>query len=242
MIDARNIVHRYSGVLAIDGASLSIEKGSFCALLGPNGAGKSTLAHILSGMLWPASGSVSYEGVASPKAAARGRGLVRSGICLVPEGRRLFGQLTIEENLVLGGYGAGLGRTRIQERLDEVIEILPARLREGMRTRHAGMLSGGERQMLALARALMANPKMLLIDEPSMGLAPILIEKVYEVLVDLNHRGVTVMVIEQQATHAIRFARTVHILERGKVSYSGPANSAAAAEALRAGYVGTAIA
>ncbi|WP_159591270.1 ABC transporter ATP-binding protein [Hydrogenophaga sp. BPS33] len=241
MIDARHIVHRYSGVLAVDGVSLTIEKGSFCALLGPNGAGKSTLAQILSGVLWPTSGSLLYEGVTSTKASARGRSLVRSGICLVPEGRRLFGQLTIEENLVLGGYGAGFGRSRIKARLDEVVEILPTRLRDGMRTRQAGMLSGGERQMLALARALMADPQMLLIDEPSMGLAPILIEKVYEVLTALNQQGVTVMVIEQQATHAIRFAQSIHVLERGKISYAGPADGAAVAEALRSGYVGTAI-
>ena len=191
-------------------------------------------------MLRPTSGTIAY-GDATPSGAARARGLVPEGVCLVPEGRRLFGQLTIHENLVLGGYGAGLSRAKIRDRIDEVMHILPAGLREGMRSRHAGMLSGGERQMLALARAMMASPRVLLIDEPSMGLAPILIDKVYEVLRELHGQGVTLVVIEQQATHAIRFADTLHILERGRISYSGPATGEAAQAALRAGYVGEAI-
>jgi len=239
-IEARGLTHRYSGVLALDGLSISIARGSFSAVLGPNGAGKSTLAQILSGMLKPTAGSVAYAGVA-PSAVRPGRGLIRSGICLVPEGRRLFGQLSIEENLVLGGYGAGLNRAQTRQRMQEAIEVLPTSLREGMRSRLAGLLSGGERQMLALGRALMANPNTIIIDEPSMGLAPLLIQKVYEVLSTLNQRGVTIVVVEQQATHAIRSARAIHVMERGKLTYSGPATGNAAEQALRAGYVGEAV-
>ena len=239
-IRASAISHRYSGVLALDDLSILIEKGSFSAVLGPNGAGKSTLAQILAGMLKPSSGSVAYAGLAS-SALRPGSGLIRSGICLVPEGRRLFGQLTIEENLVLGGYGAGLNRAQTRQRMESAVAILPPGLRKGMRSRLAGMLSGGERQMLALGRALMADPSTMLIDEPSMGLAPILIDKVYQVLSALNQRGVTIVVIEQQATHAIKLAKTVHVLERGRLIYSGPAGSEAAANALRSGYVGAAV-
>ncbi|CAN5693701.1 ABC transporter ATP-binding protein [soil metagenome] len=237
VIVATDIRHRYSGVLALDGLSIAIASGSFAAVLGPNGAGKSTLAQILTGMLKQSSGTVSYAGVPDGKARP-GEGMIRSGICLIAEGRRLFGQLTIEENLILGGYGAGLKRKEIRDRMEEVVPTLPAALREGMRTRQAGMLSGGERQMLALARALMADPRVMIIDEPSMGLAPILIDKVYEVLKALNKRGVTILVVEQQATHAIVAADTVHVLERGKLIYSGAAKGDAATQALRAGYVG----
>ncbi len=236
-IEATDLTHRYNGVLAIDGLSIAIARGSFSAVLGPNGAGKSTLAQILSGMLKPTAGSVAYAGLA-PSAVRAGRGLIRSGICLVPEGRRLFGELTIEENLVLGGYGAGLNRTQIRQRMQETVEVLPANLREGMRSRLAGMLSGGERQMLALGRALMAKPDTIIIDEPSMGLAPLLIHKVYEVLSSLNQRGVTIVVVEQQATHAIRVSREIHVMERGQLIYSGTATGAAAEQALRSGYVG----
>lgn len=235
VIEAKGISHRYNGVLALDDLSLSISAGSFSAVLGPNGAGKSTLAMILSGMLKPSSGLLTYAGL-DRSAIHPGRGLIRSGICLVPEGRRLFGQLTVEENLVLGGYGAGLNRAESRRRMEVAIEILPAGLREGMKTRQAGMLSGGERQMLALARALMADPKVMLIDEPSMGLAPILTGKVYEVLSGLNRRGVTIIVVEQQATHALMAANMLHVLERGKLIYSGVPTGDAAAKALRAGY------
>ncbi|MEI7786055.1 MAG: ATP-binding cassette domain-containing protein [Betaproteobacteria bacterium] len=236
-IEAKGLVHRYSGVLALDDLSIAFERGSFSAVLGSNGAGKSTLAQLLSGMLKPTAGTIRYGGL-DEASVKLGRGLIRSGVCLVPEGRRLFGQLSIEENLVLGGYGAGLGRVQIRQRMQEVLEMLPAGLREGMRTRLAGMLSGGERQMLALARALMAKPSIIIIDEPSMGLAPLLIQKVYDILSDLHRRGVTIVVVEQQATHALLSAQTVHVMERGRLIYSGPPSSSEVEAALRSGYVG----
>jgi branched-chain amino acid transport system ATP-binding protein len=236
-IEAKGLVHRYSGVLALDDLSIAFERGSFSAVLGSNGAGKSTLAQLLSGMLKPTAGTIRYGGL-DEACVKLGQGLIRSGVCLVPEGRRLFGQLSIEENLVLGGYGAGLGRVQIRQRMQEVLEMLPAGLREGMRTRLAGMLSGGERQMLALARALMAKPSIIIIDEPSMGLAPLLIQKVYDILSDLHRRGVTIVVVEQQATHALLSAQAVHVMERGRLIYSGPPSSSEVEAALRSGYVG----
>ncbi|HSW16786.1 MAG TPA: ATP-binding cassette domain-containing protein [Ramlibacter sp.] len=239
VIEVRGVTHRYGGVLALEDLSLTIERGSFSAVLGSNGAGKSTLALIIAGMLSPTAGQVRYGALSRAVKPRPGAGLARSGVCLVPEGRRLFADLSIHENLVLGGYGAGLGRAQISQRLEQIVPILPERLRADMRGRTAGMLSGGERQMLALARALMADPSVILIDEPSMGLAPILVDQLYDVLHELHQRGVTIVVIEQQATHALRMATTAHVLERGRLIHSGPAADDAVQEALMAGHVGS---
>lgn len=236
LVDARDIRHRYSGVLALDGISLQIEKGSFNAILGPNGAGKSTLAQVLGGVLKPTSGTLVYPALGS--VGRLGRGLVRHGVCLIPEGRRLFGQLTVEENLVVAGYGFGLTRRAIRQRVDEVVDILPEQLHGTIKSRLAMSLSGGERQMLALSRALMCNPRLIIVDEPSMGLAPIMVDKVYDVLDQLHSRGVTVVVVEQIATHAVERADVMHLLSRGNVVYSGPALGDAATEAIRSSYVG----
>ncbi|MDP3604563.1 MAG: ABC transporter ATP-binding protein [Polaromonas sp.] len=229
-------------ILVLKGVSLQVPQGRIVAILGGNGAGKTTTLRAVSNLLQGERGAVTKGSI-----ELRGErienlspaDLVQRGVVQVMEGRHCFAHLTIEENLLTGAY-TRKSKVEIAANLEKVYAYFP-RLKT-RRTSQAAYTSGGEQQMCAIGRALMANPSMVLLDEPSMGLAPILIEKVYEVLVDLNRRGVTVMVIEQQATHAIRFATTVHILERGKVSYSGPANSAASAEALRAGYVGTAIA
>ncbi len=232
--EARNIRHNYSGVLALDGVSIRIERGSFTAILGPNGAGKSTLAQILGGLLKPSAGEVIFDG----GQGLRGRSLVRQGICLVPEGRRLFGELTIEENLVVAGYGAGLKHKQLRERVAQVAETLPSNLREGMASRLAMTLSGGERQLLALSRALMSAPRLILLDEPSMGLAPMMVDKVYEILADLHNGGVAVVVIEQIATHALEHADKIYLLSRGQIVYGGPPSDEAVAEAIKLSYVG----
>lgn len=236
IVDARNIRHRYSGVLALDDVSVAIERGSFTAVLGPNGAGKSTLAQILGGLLKPSSGILAYANV--DRHGYAGGSFVRNGISLVPEGRRLFGQLTIEENLIAAGYGVGLKRKQMRERIQQVSAILPQPLQDGMTSRLAMTLSGGERQILALSRALMSDPRLIILDEPSMGLAPIMVDRVYEVLCDLRSRGVAVVVIEQMATHAVQHADTLHLLSRGRIVYSGPATNAAASDAIRSSYVG----
>jgi branched-chain amino acid transport system ATP-binding protein len=139
---------------------------------------------------------------------------------------------------VVAGYGAGLNKRHTRERVDEVIDILPAQLHNSIKSRLAMSLSGGERQMLALSRALMCNPRLIVVDEPSMGLAPIMVDKVYDVLGQLHSRGVTVVVIEQIATHAVERADVMHLLSRGKIAYSGPASGDAALEAIRSSYVG----
>jgi len=224
VLAAQGITHRYGGVLALQEVSLGIARASFSAILGPNGAGKSTLALLLGGMLEPTSGRV-----------LRTDATVRVG--LVPEGRRLFGQLSVRENLLLGGYGAKLDRRTIASRMDEVLTIMPRSLQEAL-ARPAVTLSGGERQMLALGRALMARPDVILLDEPSLGLAPVLIDKIYEVLVELHRQGTTIVVIEQMGTHALEHASALVVLQRGRVVHEGPATGAAAEEALRSGYVG----
>jgi branched-chain amino acid transport system ATP-binding protein len=229
---ARNIVHRYGGVLALDGVSLEIGRGEFLSILGSNGAGKTTLSLIMSGLLAPTSGSLRADG--ETRIAA---GKSPKGVSLVPEGRRLFGQLTVVENLLLGGYGAGASTARINARMNEVLAGLPKALRDDPK-RFAATLSGGEQQMLAIGRALMAGPQVLIIDEPSMGLAPILIEQVYAVLARLHAEGVTIVLLEQMATHAVRHSDRLLILDRGRVVYAGTPKGDAANAALLEGYIG----
>ena len=221
ILEARAIGHRYSGVLALTGVSMRIGRGSFNAVLGPNGAGKSTLAQILGGLLAPTTGSVIRE-----------VGRTWRDVSLVPEGRHLFGQLTIEQNLIVAGYGAGLNRHQSRNRIRALAAFLPEALRDGMATRHAVSLSGGERQIIALVRALMGEPRLIIIDEPSLGLAPIVTDRVYGLLQGLHQDGVTIVVVEQIATHAAEHADTLHLLSRGQIVYSGPASGEAADFAL----------
>ena len=229
------VFHRYGAVLAINGVSLTIEEGSFTTVLGPNGAGKSTLAKILCGVLDASSGRLEIDGTVARTSS--GTGLVRQGIVLVPEGRRLFGQLSCRENLLAGAYGAGISRRDAEARLMETLALMPSAIRAGQ-SRAAATFSGGEQQMLALGRAMMARPRAIIMDEPSLGLAPILIDRVYGVLKELNAKGVTVIVIEQLAVHAMRYATSMTLLDRGTISYSGPGSGELAAAALQRGYLG----
>ena len=232
MLSARNIVHRYGGVLALNDVSLEVSRGEFVSVLGANGAGKTTLGLIMSGAMAPTAGEVAYE-----RSPAGVRDKPAPGLSIVPEGRRLFGQLTVRENLLLGGYGAGASDMEIRDRMKEVLAGLPKALREDP-GRFAATLSGGEQQMLAIGRALMAQPRALIIDEPSMGLAPILIEQVYAVLSRLRREGVTIVLFEQMATQAVRHSDRLVVLDRGRVVYEGSPRSDAAGAALLAGYIG----
>ncbi|MFM9999637.1 MAG: ABC transporter ATP-binding protein [Burkholderiaceae bacterium] len=235
IVAAQGLRHRYRGVLALDDVSITIAPGSFTAVLGPNGAGKSTLALVLGGLLAPSEGSIRWS-----RTPARARSLVPHGICLVPEGRRLFGDLSIAENLVVAGYGAGLRGQALRVRVAQVAQTLPAPLLESMHTRLAMSLSGGERQLVALSRALMPDPRLVILDEPSMGLAPLMVDKVYDTLSELQSRGVAVVVIEQIATHAVEHADQLFLLSRGRVVYSGKPTEQTVADAIKASYVGAA--
>ena len=234
-VTVKDIVHRYAGVLALNGVSLDVQPGTFTAVLGPNGAGKSTLAQILCGVLRPTKGTVHVDG--APRLKRSRRAFVEDGVVLVPEGRRLFGQLSVKENLILGAYGARCKGPETQRRLEQTLELMPKAVQIGQ-DRAAATLSGGEQQMLAVGRAIMAAPRVVVLDEPSLGLAPILIDKVYEVLGKLHETGVTVVVIEQIAAHAMRYAKSLTVLDRGSIVYSGSATDKAAEEALKVGYLG----
>ncbi len=231
---AENVTHRYGGVLALDKVSVEIGAGKFVSVLGSNGAGKSTLARILSGLLAPSSGVIHAGGHAVEKS---GHGGPIAGVSLVPEGRRLFGQLSVAENLLLGGFGAGATRAETRRRLDGILASLPKALRDDP-GRAAATLSGGEQQMLAIGRAMMAEPRILIIDEPSMGLAPVLINQVYEWLTRLHADGVTILLMEQMATHAVRHSDMLVILDRGHVVYAGSPKGDTASAALISGYIG----
>ena len=235
IVAAQGLRHRYRGVLALDDVSITIAPGSFTAVLGPNGAGKSTLALVLGGLLAPSEGSIRWS-----RTPARARSLVPHGICLVPEGRRLFGDLSIAENLVVAGSGAGLRGEALRVRVAQVAQTLPAPLLKSMHARLAMSLSGGERQLVALSRALMPDPRLVILDEPSMGLAPLMVDKVYDTLSELQSRGVAVVVIEQIATHAVEHADQLFLLSRGRVVYSGKPTEQTVADAIKASYVGAA--
>jgi branched-chain amino acid transport system ATP-binding protein len=234
LLTAKRIGHRYEGVLALHEIDLDVAAGSFVAILGPNGAGKSTLAQILAGAIKPASGQILLEGVDVTPTVGR-QGLIGSGVALIPEGRRLFGQLTVDENLMLGAYGQP--RAVRERRIEKVYALMPEAVRQG-RDRAAVTLSGGEQQMLVIGRALMAEPRAILIDEPSLGLAPILTAKVYELLSELRRGGVTVVVFEQLATHALKHADRIIVINQGEISFRGGVDDEATHEALRTGYLG----
>lgn len=234
LISVKDVVHRYDGVLALDGVDLDVLPGRFIAVLGPNGAGKSTLAQILAGALRPMKGRIELGGVDVTSRAGK-RGLVDAGVALIPEGRRLFGQLSVDENLMLGAYGKP--RAEREARQARVYELMPDAVRNG-KDRAAVTLSGGEQQMLAVGRALMAQPRVVVIDEPSLGLAPILTDRVYEVLAGLRREGVAVVVFEQLATHAMKYADQIVVMDHGRISHRGTVDDEATAEALRLGYLG----
>jgi branched-chain amino acid transport system ATP-binding protein len=230
-------------ILALRGVSLRVAEGSIVALLGANGAGKTTTLKAISNLLRAergeiSGGSVRWQGRAI--AGADPAALVRSGIVQVLEGRHVFPQLTVEENLSSGGYVRRLGRREQAAKLAQVYEWFPRlKLR---RKAKAGLMSGGEQQMIALGRALMTRPTLVLLDEPSMGLAPMIVEEIFEIIRQLNRRsGVSFLLAEQNATVALRYADTGYLLENGRIVASGTAAELAARDVVRAAYLGGAV-
>lgn len=234
ILQVKGLEHRYSGVLAIDGMDLDVIAGGFLAVLGPNGAGKSTLARLLAGLLPPTRGELWFEG-ARVVPIADGIGLVDRGVALIPEGRRLFGQMSAEENLLLGAFGSP--RLEKARRLEKIYELMPVAIKAG-RNRAAASFSGGEQQMLALGRALMRSPRVLIVDEPSLGLAPILTQKVYELLSRMSREGISIVVLEQLATNAIEHADHFVVLNRGRIIKNGGTKDPDVVEAIQIGYLG----
>ena len=217
LLELREVDAGYGPFRAIFGISFQVEPGRVLALLGANGAGKTTIARVVSGLIAPSDGKVLFDG--EDVTGERAFRLARRGISHAPEGRSVFASLTVEENLVLA-FRAGLGARRVGEALEEAYRLFP---RLGERRRQAaGTLSGGEQRMLALARVLVDPPRLLVVDELSLGLAPIIVDEVYELLAGIRDRGTTLLIIEQYVGHALSIADDVVLLDKGEVAFAGP--------------------
>ncbi len=226
-------IHVYYGAIhAIKGVSFEVNEGEIVTLIGANGAGKSTTLNTVAGLLRPRSGSITFDG--KNLAAIPANKTVSLGMALCPEGRRIFQQMTVRENLEMGGFTRP--NAEIPGSIEEMFERFP-RLKE----RHkqvAGTLSGGEQQMLAMARALMSKPRLLMLDEPSMGLAPILVEQIFDIIKELHAAGTTILLVEQNAQMALSIADRAYVLETGTVSKSGPADALLHDDDVRKAYLG----
>ena len=233
MLRIENLVCRYGKVEAVKGISLQIEKGQLVALIGANGAGKSTILRTISGLLRAKTGDIVFEG--NSIAAVPAEDIVRKGISQVPEGRRIFANMTVEENLELGAYIRS-DKKGIRKDIDKVFERF-SRLGE-RRTQIAGTLSGGEQQMLAIGRGLMSQPRLLLLDEPSMGLAPLLVKEIFSIIKEINAGGTTILLVEQNAHMALSIAHKAYVLETGRITLSGTAKELSESEAVRKAYLG----
>ena len=234
MLDVHDLHVYYGEIHALKGISFRVTEGEIVTLLGNNGAGKSTTLKTLSGLLAPRTGTVLLDGASL--AGAPPHGVVQRGITHVPEGRRIFNRLTVQENLTMGAYIRS--DREIDRDMDRVFTIF-ARLKE-RRTQVAGTLSGGEQQMLAIGRALMAKPRLLLLDEPSMGLAPVLVEQIFETIRTINAQGVTVLLVEQNAAMALSIAGRGYVLETGRIALEGRADELAGNPEVRRAYLGEA--
>ena len=235
MLDVCDIEVRYGAIKALKGISFQVNQGEIVAMLGANGAGKTTTQKTVSGMLRPSRGSILYEGKRIDGIPAHE--LIGLGICHVPEGRHVFPRMTVAENLEMGAYRF---RKIDQQDLDWVLELFP-RLKERY-AQIGGTLSGGEQQMLAIGRALMGKPRLLLLDEPSMGLAPMIVAQIFEILRQVNSTGVTVLLVEQNAAQALALADRGYVLETGEVVLSGTGRELLADDRVRAAYLGEEIA
>ena len=223
----------YGAIHAIKGVSLEVNEGEIVTLIGANGAGKSTILRTISGLLKPKGGSINFLG--NDIAGKAAHEIVKAGISQVPEGRRIFAEMTVLENLELGAF-TRKDKDGIKEDMEMVFARFP-RLKERI-SQQAGTLSGGEQQMLAMGPALMCRPKLLLLDEPSMGLAPLLIREIFSIIEDINKAGTTVLLVEQNANMALSIAHRAYVLETGRITLSGDAKKLAASEDVRKAYLG----
>ena len=233
MLEVKDINVYYGAIHAIKGINLAVEEGEIVTLIGANGAGKSTTLRTISGLLKPKTGEINF--LKKNIAGMPAHKIVREGISQVPEGRRIFAEMTVQENLELGAF-TRTDNAEIQNDFKMVFKRFP-RLEE-RRLQLAGTLSGGEQQMLAMGRALMSRPKLLLLDEPSMGLAPLLIREIFNIIVDINKTGTTVLLVEQNANMALSIANRAYVLETGRITLSGDAKELAASEDIRKAYLG----
>ena len=235
MLEVSGLAVAYGGINAVKGIDLAVARGELVTLIGANGAGKTTTLKALAGLLAPAGGRVTYEGADITGVPAHA--LVGCGLALVPEGRGVFPRLTIEENLLMGAYSRR-DTAGIRDDVDRGYALFP-RLKE-RRAQLAGTLSGGEQQMLAIARALMRRPRQLLLDEPSMGLAPIMVQKIFETIRRVSAEGTTLLLVEQNAKVALEISDRGYVMESGRIVLSGPARDLLGNEQVRHAYLGEA--
>jgi branched-chain amino acid transport system ATP-binding protein len=234
LLEIRDLHVGYGNVEVLHGISLDVGEGEIVALLGSNGAGKTTTLRAISGLIRPPAGEIVMAG--QPLNALRANQIVALGLGHVPEGRRMFGALTVEENLQLGGYLIRRDGAVLAQRMDHVFQTFP-RLGE-RRSQLAGTLSGGEQQMLAIARALMLRPRIIVLDEPSMGLAPKLVRVIFSMIADICKEGTSILLVEQNARQALRIAHRAYVLESGRIALAGPARDLAQDSRVRAAYLG----
>ncbi len=233
MLEVRDLHVYYGMIHAIKGVSFEVEQGEIIALIGANGAGKTTILHTISGLLSPKSGSIQFEGKELTKIPAHK--IVSLGMAQVPEGRRVFAQMTVLQNLKMGAFTRA-DKAEVDASLETVFERFP-RLSE-RKAQPAGTLSGGEQQMLAMGRALMSHPKIILMDEPSMGLSPILVNEIFDIIRSVNEAGTTVLLVEQNARKALNIANRAYVLETGRVVTGGDAKEMMNDDSIRKAYLG----
>lgn len=234
MLSVRDLHVSYGAIKAIKGVSFDVNEGEIVTLIGANGAGKTTTLHAISRLLHADSGEIEFCGQSLTHMEPHK--IIKLGLTQVPEGRRVFANLTVQQNLELGAYTRSDGQEAISADYEMVFQRLP-RLKE-RRRQVAGTLSGGEQQMLAIGRALMCRPKMLLLDEPSMGLSPLLVHEIFSIIRDINKDGVTVLLVEQNAKMALDIANRAYVLETGTIAMSGDADKLASDPKVRAAYLG----
>ncbi|MEX6700384.1 ABC transporter ATP-binding protein [Peribacillus frigoritolerans] len=233
MLKIEDINVYYGNIQALKGVSMEINEGEIVTLIGANGAGKSTLLKTISGLLKPKQGKVLFEG--DPIGGKAAQAIVKLGISHVPEGRRVFANMTVAENLELGAY-LRKDKDGIHKDMEKVYELFP-RLLERIK-QQAGTLSGGEQQMLAMGRALMAKPRLLLLDEPSMGLAPLLVKQIFNIIQEISESGTTILLVEQNANLALSIADRAYVVETGRIVLSGNAEELTSSEEIKMAYLG----
>ena len=231
MLTVENLVVNYGGIEAVKGISLSVPEGETVALIGANGAGKSTILKTIAGLVKPLSGTITFDG--RDITGLSPYRIVSAGVTMVPEGRRVFSDLTVRENLKIGAY---LRKDALNDDLDWVFSLFP-RLKERS-WQAAGTLSGGEQQMLAVGRALMSRPKLMMMDEPSLGLAPLIVKGIFEIIKEINRGGVTILLIEQNANVALHASDTAYVLETGRLVMRGTGRELLNNEAVKKAYLG----
>lgn len=233
LLELNNVHTYYGNIHALKGISVTVDKGEVVSLIGSNGAGKTTILKTISGVLRPKEGTITLEGRRIDRTPAHD--IVAIGICQAPEGRRIFPRLTTLENLEMGAFHR-TDKSGIQQDLERVFELFP-RLKE-RRTQQGGTLSGGEQQMLAIGRALMSRPRILLLDEPSMGLSPVLVEAIFQIIQDIHAQGITILLVEQNALMALQVAGRGYVLQTGRVVLHDSAENLSENEMVRKAYLG----